>query len=102
MNNQRYALKAVIKKSGEMIFFSQLDLGLVLERSLRRAELPLYFTQGFRPHTKLSFSRALKLGVEGEEEVTFYFIEKITPEELRKKLEIQLPLGLTIIEIKEQ
>ena len=101
MDNQKYALKVVVKKSGEMIFFSQLDLSLVFERALRRAELPLYFTQGFRPHTKLSFSRALKLGVEGEEEVTFYFTEKITCQVLLEKLAPQLPIGLTIIEAKE-
>lgn len=101
MNEQKYTLKATVKKSADMIFFSQLDLGLVFERSLRRAELPLYFTQGFRPHAKISFSRALKLGVEGEEEVTFYFTEKINPQELREKLETQLPCGLTLIEIKE-
>ncbi|MFA5271810.1 MAG: TIGR03936 family radical SAM-associated protein [Candidatus Omnitrophota bacterium] len=92
----------MIKKSGEMVFFSQLDLSLVFERSLRRAQLPLYFTQGFRPHAKMSFSLALKLGVEGEEEVTFYFTEKIGSQELREKLEPQLPSGLTILEIKEQ
>lgn len=101
MDNQKYALKVVVKKSGEMIFFSQLDLSLVFERALRRAGLPLYFTQGFRPHAKLSFSRALKLGVEGEEEVTFYFAEKITSQALLEKLTRQLPIGLTIIETKE-
>ncbi len=101
MNEQRFLIKAVIKKSDEMIYFSQIDLGLVLERALRRAELPLYFTQGFRPRVKLSFSRALKLGVEGEEEVTFYFSKNITPQELQEKLKKQLPHGLTILKIIE-
>ncbi|MFA6281383.1 MAG: TIGR03936 family radical SAM-associated protein [Candidatus Omnitrophota bacterium] len=91
----------MIKKSGEMAFFSQLDLGLVLERALRRTQLPLYFTQGFRPHAKISFSQALKLGVEGEEEATFYFTEKIKPQELQENLAPQLPSGLAILQIKE-
>jgi len=101
MNDQRYTLKATVKKSGEMIFFSQLDLSLVFERSLRRAELPLYFTQGFRPHAKISFSRALKVGIEGEEEITFYFTEKITPEELKEKILPQFPQGLEIISLQK-
>lgn len=100
MDNQRFTLKALVKKSGEMVYFSQLDLISIFGRALRRAELPLYYTQGFRPHTKLSFSRALKVGMEGEEEITFYFVKNITPQEFKEKMSPQLPQGLEIIEVK--
>jgi radical SAM-linked protein len=82
-----------------MVYFSQLDLVKVFERALRRTNLPLFYTQGFNPHVKLSFSRALKLGVEGEEEVTFYFTRKIDPLELQNEITCQLPAGLAIKKI---
>ncbi len=99
MQTEKHPLKLIIEKSGDMIYFSQLDLASVLTRALRRAELPLYYTQGFSPRVKMSFGRALKLGLSGREEVTFYFTEKITAPELQSRLSPQMPQGLEIIEI---
>ena len=42
---------------------SQLELQSVLERTLRRAELPLSFSQGFNPRPLISFGRALPVGI---------------------------------------
>lgn len=101
MQVEKFTLKATIEKSQDMIYFSQLDLASILMRALRRADMPLYYTQGFRPHAKLSFGKALKVGVSGLEEVTFYFTQKITPEALHDKLSPQIPQGLKIVEIKQ-
>jgi radical SAM-linked protein len=99
MTGKKFPLKIAFLKKDEMIYFSQIDLASVFERALRRSGLPLYYTQGFNPHVKISFSRALKLGVVGQEEATFYFTHKITPQELLKKLACQLPQGLEILQI---
>ncbi|MDP2924588.1 MAG: TIGR03936 family radical SAM-associated protein [Candidatus Omnitrophota bacterium] len=96
MNMEKFPLKVIIYKEGEMIYFSQLDLAKILERAIRRTGLPFYYTQGFRPHLKISFGRALKLGIEGAEDVIFYFTRPISPQELRQLLLPQLPQGLTI------
>lgn len=101
MQNHKFCLEAVMEKSGEMIYFSQLDLSRILERALRRTDLPLYYTQGFRPRVKLSFANALKLGLIGNEDVILYFSQKISPQELLAKLTPQLPKGLTILNVKE-
>ena len=98
MQTVKFPLKVAFYKKGEMIYFSQLDIYHLLVRALRRSNLSLYFTQGFNPRVKISFSSALKLGVEGEIESTLYFSKKITFEELEKALQPQLPQGL---EIKE-
>ena len=74
MQDTRFKLELVIHKKGEMIFFSQLDLVKIFERALRRTDLPLYFTKGYNPRLKMSFDRALKLGLEGTLHVTFYFL----------------------------
>jgi radical SAM-linked protein len=101
MEDKKFTLKVIFSKEGEMVYFSQLDLVKVFGRALRRTNLPLFYTQGFSPHVRLSFGRALKLGVEGKEEVTCYFSKEITLQELLVKLSTQLPQGLKIIEIKK-
>lgn len=84
-----------------MIFYSQLDLLRVLERALRRTDLPLYFTEGFNPHVKISFDQALKLGCEGFIKTTFYFLQVISSEQLSAALNPQLPQGLMIVDNSE-
>ena len=94
MQTIKYPYNITLNKSGEMVYFSQLDLIRVLERALRRTDLPLYFTQGFNPHVKISFKSGLKLGVEGQIETVLYFTQSISINEILKKLNSQLPQGL--------
>ena len=79
MESKKYPLKLILRKSGEMIYFSQLDLVRILERALRRSRLPLFYSQGFNPRVKMSFFGGLKLGLEGNISLTFYFTEVIIP-----------------------
>ncbi|MFA7676949.1 MAG: TIGR03936 family radical SAM-associated protein [Candidatus Omnitrophota bacterium] len=94
---EKYPLKVVFKKSGEMIHFSQLDLVHILERALRRSGLPLYFTQGFSPRVKISFYKGLKLGLEGDIEAQLYFTRQLSCQELELRLSKELPSGLSLI-----
>jgi radical SAM-linked protein len=66
-------------------------------RSLRRADLPIKITQGFNPHPKLSIKRALKLGIESDnEEATVVLKEFIKPQDFRDRLQKQLPEGIKV------
>jgi len=96
---EKYPVKIIILKTKDMVYFSQLDLIIILERALRRAQLPLYYTKGFRPHPKLSFKNAIKVGVEGNEEVTIYFSKPIELKKVLNSLTEQLPNDLKIIQI---
>jgi len=98
MNDVKYPVKVMLSKSKDMRFFSQLDLFRLLERALRRSGLPVYFTQGFNPRVKISFVSALKLGIEGQIEATFYFTEYVSPATLKEKMGPQLAEGLEINE----
>ncbi|MBI2711177.1 MAG: DUF2344 domain-containing protein [Actinobacteria bacterium] len=51
-------------KLGKIRFTSHRDLARVWERALRRAELPVAYSQGFSPHPKLHFGLALSTGHE--------------------------------------
>jgi radical SAM-linked protein len=91
----------IFSKKGAMKFISHLDLMRLFTRALRRAELPVKITEGFSPHPKISLKRALKLGVESEnEEATFTLKEPVTPGDFMRRLQEQLPEGISIKEVK--
>ena len=80
-----------------MKFISHLDLMRLFTRALRRADFPLKYTQGFSPHPKFSIKRALKLGLESDnEEAAVVLTEQIGTEEFKEKLQQQLPEGIRI------
>jgi len=55
-------------RSGLHRFLSHRDNMRVFERALRRAGIPVSFTQGFHPHMKMSFGPPLALGYTSEAE----------------------------------
>lgn len=92
-----YRINFTFTKKGIMRYISHLDLMRLFMRAFRRAELPIKITEGFSPHPKLSIKRALKLGLESDnEEATIALKEPQDAEEFKQKLQKQLPLGIEI------
>jgi len=80
-----------------MRYISHLDLMRLFMRAMRRADLPLKMTEGFSPHPKFSIKRALKLGLESEdEEASVVMKEPVVPEDFKDRLQKQLPEGIII------
>ncbi|MFY9402210.1 MAG: TIGR03936 family radical SAM-associated protein [Candidatus Omnitrophota bacterium] len=95
-----YRIRFVFTKKGMMKYISHLDLMRLLTRAMRRAELPLKLSEGFSPHPKLSLKRALKLGVESDnEEGAIILSLPVPPEEFKEKLNLQLPEGIIIKDV---
>ena len=66
-------------------------------RAFRRADMPLKITQGYSPHPKFSIKRALKLGVESDnEEATVILKELLSIEDFKGRLQAQLPEGIQV------
>jgi radical SAM-linked protein len=87
-------------KKGMMKYISHLDLMRLFMRASRRAELPVKITEGFSPHPKISIKRALKLGVESEdEEAVFVLREPMNPQDFKQRLQEQLPEGIIIKDV---
>lgn len=57
-------LRVRFSKTGKVRFTSHRDLARIWERALRRADLPVAYTEGFSPRPKLSFGLALPTGYE--------------------------------------
>ncbi len=52
-----------------MRFISHLDMTRFMARLIRRAELPVWYTEGFNPHLYMTFALPLSLGFESDYEV---------------------------------
>lgn len=100
-NTVQFQIEVKFKKVGPMRFISHLDLVRLFQRAIRRACIPISLSQGFSPHFKISFTRALKLGVESEnEEARFLLDRPMDPGQFKEKLSQQLPEGIEIKEAK--
>jgi len=95
-----FKVRFVFAKKGLMRFISHLDLMRLFMRALRRADFPLKTSQGFNPHIKLSIKRALKLGIESENEEASVVLKETIPAELfLDRFQNKLPKGIEIKEV---
>jgi radical SAM-linked protein len=68
------------------------------ERALRRAQIPLAYSEGFSPHPKIALAAPLAVGVTSEAELMDVFISKwISPPWFTSTVNQQLPSGVSII-----
>jgi radical SAM-linked protein len=90
-------LRITFAKTAQMRYTSHLDLYRTWERLMRRASLPLAYTQGFSPHPRINLASALPLGFTGEAEVVDIWLEKeLSREEITAALQQAVPPGLEI------
>lgn len=86
-------------KTGRATALSQLETNKAISRALRRAKLPISFTEGFTPRPRLSFGPALPVGVESEAEyLDLALSEPLPVEEVARRLGAQLPAGMRLVE----
>jgi len=96
-----YKVNFIFSKTGLMRYISHLDLMRLFMRAMRRADLPLKMSEGFSPHPKLSFRRALKLGVESQaEEASIVLKFPVAPEDFKNRLQKQLPEGIEVKDVQ--
>jgi len=96
-----YKINFTFSKKGLMKYISHLDLMRLFIRAMRRAGLPLRYTQGFHPHPKFSIKPALKLGEETENlDAEVILVNFLEPQIFKDKLQKELPEGILIKEIK--
>lgn len=87
-------------KTEAMRYTGHLDLQRTWERTLRRARLPLAYSQGFKPHPKINLPAALPLGFTSEAEIAEVWLEREMPlEEVETALKAALPPGLQVYRI---
>ena len=65
------------RKEGPVRFIGHLDLMRTMQKTFRRANIPIAYSEGFNPHQVFSFATALAVGVSSEGE---YMDLKLTQE----------------------
>jgi radical SAM-linked protein len=88
------------RKIGNLRLVSHHDLMHVVERMMRRAEIPFAVSQGFHPQPRMVFALSLALGVVGLSEV--FELELTRPleaDELLRRLNAAAPAGLEFVSI---
>ncbi|MBO5797416.1 MAG: DUF2344 domain-containing protein, partial [Clostridia bacterium] len=86
-------------KTGRAKFISHLDLNRTMTRALRRAALPIWYTEGFNKHPYVTFAAPLSLGYEGLAEcMDVRLMEDWPMEEVVARLNAAMPEGLAIVD----
>lgn len=86
-------------KRGRIRFTSHRDVARVFERALRRAGVPMAYSQGFNPHPKISWVGAAPTGVASEAEyVELSLVREVDPLVLARELDAALPPGLDVVD----
>ena len=84
-------LRIKFRKVGSLQYISHLDLQRTFARVLMRADVPMWYTQGFNPHAKVIFGLPLSVGTESECEMIDLRLDRdISPDELRDRLNHEL------------
>jgi len=95
-------IRIIFRKGGVLQWVSHLDVMRTWERALRRAKLPLAYTQGFSPHPRIALASPLPVGFEGERELMdVWFEPPLAPSEVSARLMLTLPPGLGLVDIDE-
>jgi len=95
-------IRITFVKQGALRYTGHLDLHKLWERALRRAELPLAYSQGFHPQPKMNMAAALPLGFSSRCEVMDMKLEQDIPlENLPTRLNSTLPSGLQVIDVQQ-
>jgi radical SAM-linked protein len=95
-------VRIIFAKNEVMRYTSHLDLYRTWERTLRRAHLPLEYSQGYKPHPKINIATALPLGFTSKGDIVDIWLSgKLDLAQIQTLLTHSLPPGLKIENILE-
>ena len=93
--------RITFSKKGSLSFISHLDFNHSFIRMLKRAELPLKYSEGFNPRPKIVFGLPLSVGMAGENElVDIALTDELPPEDVQKRLSAAVPEEMKIKSVR--
>ncbi|HOZ46034.1 MAG TPA: TIGR03960 family B12-binding radical SAM protein [Candidatus Hydrogenedentes bacterium] len=91
-----------VGREGEVRFLSHLEWAAAWIRALRRADVPLAYTQGFHAHPKVAFATAPPVGEESEADYMDIVLRgRRAPDEMARRLAAVVPQGFLVFEASE-
>ncbi|MDE5995181.1 MAG: TIGR03936 family radical SAM-associated protein [Oscillospiraceae bacterium] len=93
-------VRVFYEKTGMAKFISHLDTVHLFTRAIKRAKIPIWFTEGFNPHAFLTFAMPLSLGTESYcETVDIRLMQEEDLDELASRFDAALPSDVHITKI---
>jgi radical SAM-linked protein len=90
-------LSVYYAKRGRAKYFGHLEMVNIFLRALKRAKIPVKYSQGFHPKPKISFDDPLPIGIESHQEhFTLAVADFVKPNAVLGGLNAHLPEGLHI------
>lgn len=90
-------VRVLFSKTGDLRYLSHRELMTTIIRGVRRADIPVAYSQGFHPTPRVSFGPPLNVGMSGKRE---YFDMELGPgfgiNDMKETLNRLLPAGLSI------
>lgn len=91
--------RVFFSKTDRAKYISHLDLNRVMQGAIKRAKLPVWYTEGYNPHMYVQFMLPLSLGHEGvREAMDFRLLEDVPFGEVTERLNNALPLDIRVVE----
>lgn len=95
-----YDYYIIYEKTDNAKYISHLDFVRAYNRTMRRAGLPVAFSEGFNPHPLLSFALPLSVGyTSGCELLELRLAEEVAEEDIRDRLNAAAPCGIRILSV---
>ncbi|HEY8451516.1 MAG: TIGR03936 family radical SAM-associated protein [Micromonosporaceae bacterium] len=89
-------------KRGPLRFTSHRDVARAFERALRRAGVPVAYSQGYTPHPRISYASAAPTGAASEAEyLELGLQQRMEPQAVAAALDAALSPGLDVVEAVE-
>jgi radical SAM-linked protein len=93
-------LRLRFSRGVELKYISHLDMMRLWERVLRRAGIPVAYSEGFSPHPRISLAAPLPIGVTSEAELMDIVVRKtVSPDFFLQNTKPQMPRGVEVFEI---
>ena len=96
------AVRIKFTKTGSQRYISHLDLQRTFTRAIIRSGIPVWYTKGFNPHSKLVFSSPLPIGCESIcDYVDIKIDREASFEEIKSALSAQFTDEMLILDVYE-
>ena len=95
-------LRVTFARGEEVKYITHLDLMRFWERALRRAGIPLAYSEGFSPSPRLALAAPLPVGVTSSGELMdVHLAQRVTPQHFIKAVSEQVLPGISVLEVRE-
>ena len=95
-------IRIKFSKHGVMKFIGHLDIMRYFQKAIRRAEIPIRFTEGFSPHMVMSFASPLGVGLTSDGEYMDIEVnETISSKEAVRRLNQVMVEGMQVLSYRK-